>query len=363
MIKIKSRSHNYKVDFIDRIDLVQILNDYDLCIIDENVAQNHYLGENMEKRIFLLPSELNKDMETVLDLLEKFAIHGLNRTSKVICIGGGILQDICTIASSIYMRGIDWDFVPSTLQAMTDSCIGGKSSINLATRKNLIGNYYPPKNIFIDCTLVTSLEYRDIQCGLFEMLKINMVESSSAMENFHSLFASIIGKTANELDIKNLKELISSTLQLKANIVSKDEFDLGVRKLLNFGHTFAHAFEEISNYQIPHGHAVGLGMICAVKYSVMVEDNKIDKRFVVLVQTIKKIFTDSDREYYGKYLDSLESEEFSRRMLGDKKAVGHLVSLIIPINKQLDISKKSFNLEFLDGMRNTLKAASLELEN
>lgn len=363
MIKIESRSHSYKVEFIDRTDLIRILCNYDLCIIDGNVAQNHNLGEMTEKQIFVMPSESEKNMETVLGLLEAFAINGLNRTSKILCIGGGILQDICTMACSIYMRGIDWDFIPSTLQAMSDSCIGGKSSINLAARKNLIGNYYPPKNIFIDCTLASSLEYQDIQCGLFEMLKINIVKISPVIPDFVLLLESIIGKPANELDMKILEKLISDTLQMKADIVSKDEFDQGLRKLLNFGHTFGHAFEEISNYQIPHGHAVGLGMICAVKYSAKIENIKIDKRFEVLLEVIKKIYTNSNREYYSKYLNSVDFDEFARRMLGDKKAVGNVVTLIIPATDQLGIHKKIFDREFIDDMRKTLTAASLELED
>ena len=363
MINIESRAHTYSVHFINRGELIRILENYDLCIIDENVAKVHPLIANIEHKVLFLPIESEKNMASVLEILEKFNYLGLNRKSKILCLGGGILQDICTMACSIFMRGIEWDFVPTTLQAMTDSCIGGKSSINLGSRKNLIGNYHPPKNIFIDSTLISTLNYEDIQCGFMEMLKINMLEESARLETFFVLFRSIIGKSASAIDSNILEKLLLSTLQIKSTIVTEDEFDLGLRKLLNFGHTFGHAIEEISNLEIPHGHAVGLGMMCATKYSTDIEKSFLSERFSILLELIKEVFESYDKKFYSEYLRSLPYEQLSEKMLGDKKTVRKQISLIIPVSDNLVLFETKFDYLFVEAIKKTLIGVSIELEN
>jgi 3-dehydroquinate synthase len=362
MIQISSRGYDYFAQIKNSSEINFALSNYDICVVDANVIKSGWL-QNLEVPIFeILPAEGKKNLDSVQLLLEKFASVGLNRKSRVICIGGGVLQDLCTLVCSLYMRGIDWDFVPSTLQAMGDSCVGGKSSVNLGTRKNVIGNYFPPKNIFLDTTLIQSLSYQDIQCGLLEILKINMLQTEVELSNFFQLFSQVVGKASKEIDPESLKFLVYTTLQLKAQIVTRDEFDLGERRLLNFGHTFGHAVEEFSNFKIPHGHAVGLGMLLSLQYSNEILGSRTGSRFQQMNNQIKKIFGCESRQKYIEFLKSMKFQEFSAIMLGDKKSVGEHLNLIIPNKDSLEIYTTKYSRDFEISVKKTIDFTILDLE-
>ena len=212
-------------------------------------------------------SEEEKNLDTVKDILTSLAEFGITRGDQIIAVGGGALQDLVTLSASIYMRGIDWHFVPTTLMSMLDSCIGGKSSINLGEYKNLIGNFYPPKMILIDPGFLTTLNSIDIASGLAEGVKICFAAGKETASKFE--FLSNEWKSSGSSD--SILDAIFLCLHSKKWFVEIDEFDKKERKLLNFGHSFGHALESASGFAIPHGVGVFIGM-----YSAILRSNQVD---------------------------------------------------------------------------------------
>ena len=207
--------------------------------------------------------EDGKNLQTVAAVIERMRDLGANRHSRLLAVGGGIVQDVATFAASSYMRGIEWTYCPSTLLGMVDSCIGGKSSLNVGPYKNIAGNFYPPGRVLIDTDFCASLPAVQKIEGLCEAVKICYASQDHAFESYlaQAATADLLAHTAS------LDNVIVLSLQTKKFFIETDEFDNGVRLLLNFGHTFGHAIEGASDFRISHGVAVGLGMLCAARFS------------------------------------------------------------------------------------------------
>ena len=245
-MEIKSSLRNYKVNFIENLydSIVSIYNPNDVIFVDENVTLPILPKEF--KVIKLTVSEFTKSLENIPNIIDNLP-KGFNKTNKLIAIGGGITQDVISFVSSILFRGIDWVFYPTTLLSQGDSCIGGKTSINYKNSKNQLGGFYPPQQIFIDPDFIKTLPSNDITSGLGEMLHFYLTSSRKDYKYF--------------LDNKSkLKLLTKRCLKIKKHFIEIDEFDKGERLLLNYGHTFGHAIEGVTRYNIPHGIAVSLGM-------------------------------------------------------------------------------------------------------
>lgn len=209
--------------------------------------------------------EINENIKTLdgaSTILMELARLGVVRGNILVAVGGGALQDLVTLTASIYMRGLDWIYVPTTLMSMLDSCIGGKSSINLGPYKNLLGNIYPPSNVFIDKGFLTTLNKIDIASGLAEGVKICFASSPLESEKFKELITSWRSTLKSEF----LEQAIFLSLEKKQWFVEIDEFDKKERKLLNFGHSFGHALEAATAFLIPHGIGVFIGMHAAISY-------------------------------------------------------------------------------------------------
>ncbi|MEI8156273.1 MAG: 3-dehydroquinate synthase family protein [Burkholderiales bacterium] len=204
-----------------------------------------------------------KNLQTVASVIERMRILGANRHSALLAIGGGIVQDVATFAASSYMRGIEWAYCPTTLLGMVDSCIGGKSSLNVGAYKNIVGNFYPPERVLIDTDFCSTLAPMQMTEGLCEAVKICYASRGPEFAQYLNMAAG----AAMLSDTTRLSEMINLSLQTKKTFIEADEFDNGVRLLLNFGHTFGHAIEGASAYRISHGVAVGLGMLCAARLS------------------------------------------------------------------------------------------------
>ena len=257
---IKSTSGAYQVT-LGRSLLQNLINKHpdSIFLIDQKLIKHFNL--DFKKRILVDALEKNKSLEQIPNILIKMKKLDANRKTHLIAIGGGIVQDIGTFVSSIYMRGISWTYLPSTLLGMVDSCIGGKSSINLEGYKNLIGNFYPPKDIMVDLDFLNSLEADQVVGGLLEAVKICFARGDRE-------FMSYINLNVNLPLSKNKEELVVSlSLKTKKWFIEKDEFDQKERLLLNYGHTFGHALEAGTNFAISHGVAVGIGMIVANRFS------------------------------------------------------------------------------------------------
>ena len=201
---------------------------------------------------YVIPAgEKSKSAENYITLLNKLAEDGFTRKDAVITFGGGVVGDLGAFAASTFMRGITLIALPTTLLSMVDSSVGGKTAINLEKGKNLCGTFYQPSAVYINLGFLKTLPEKEIKCGLGEILKYRYLSENPKDIN------------ADKID----EELIYNCLKIKAKIVEKDETEFGIRKLLNLGHTFAHALEKASDYKISHGECVAKGLYFALKLS------------------------------------------------------------------------------------------------
>jgi 3-dehydroquinate synthase len=217
--------------------------------------------------IFLLPSgEANKNLATVSTMYDELIENEFDRASFIIALGGGIVGDVSGfIASSLY-RGLPFIQIPTTLLSQVDSSVGGKVGVNHAAGKNLIGAFYQPKTVLIDPTVLKTLDRRELICGYGEILKYGFIKDADFLDLCLENKAAI-------LDLKDLElvaDIIERSVEIKAEIVAKDETESGHRMLLNFGHTVGHAIEKSCGFgHFLHGEAVILGMCAALKLSQM----------------------------------------------------------------------------------------------
>lgn len=233
-----------------------------ILLCDENLP-THYPWLRHESCLHIQAREEFKTLDTVGMLIEQLRQHGATRSTRIIATGGGIVQDVATFVASCYMRGIGWDYVPTTLLGMVDSCIGGKSSINVGSYKNIAGNFYPPDAVWVDTRFCSTLSPAQMVEGLCEAVKICYASTDDAFDRYLALASS--GDLLRDQAL--VAHVIGLTLATKKNFIEEDEFDNGIRLLLNFGHTFGHALEGASGYRISHGIAVGLGMLASLSFS------------------------------------------------------------------------------------------------
>jgi len=231
-----------------------------IYLVDAFVAAS-FVGTAIDP-IVIVADEPAKSLDRMPAIIEAIKARGATRGTTLVAIGGGVVQDIATFVASVYMRGITWLYAPTTLLSMTDSCIGGKSSVNVGKYKNIVGTFHPPLRILIDLDFVQSLSAEQRVAGLCEAAKICFCRGPATFEQYLALAPSV---TADEATFGAVVEL---SLRSKKWFVEIDEFDRRERLILNFGHTFGHAIETASDYAIGHGIAVGLGMLAALDLGV-----------------------------------------------------------------------------------------------
>lgn len=198
--------------------------------------------------------ETSKSFDTLQTVLKAMRDLKMDRKDCVVAVGGGVVGDLAGFASSVYMRGVDFYNVPTTVLSQVDSSIGGKTAINFDGIKNIIGAFYQPKAVLVDTSLLSSLPKRQISNGLAEAVKMSLTSDEKLFEKFE--------KYSYEEILRNLEEIIIASLQIKKDIVEKDEKETGLRRILNFGHTFGHAVESQTDMQqFYHGECVAIGMI------------------------------------------------------------------------------------------------------
>jgi 3-dehydroquinate synthase len=253
---IKSFYTNYALSFSDVINT-----DYDFIISDNNIYKL-YTSLFKTHPILINAIESNKNIESALNVCKELLSQNVKKNSKVLVLGGGITQDICGFAMNILFRGINWTYIPTTLLAQADSCIGSKTSLNLDSYKNIIGTFYPPTNIVIDCNFLETLDKKDFFSGIGEVVKLHLIGGAGMFSKFNISLSQILNR-----DIKQVKNAIKQCLDIKKLFIEEDEFDIGKRQILNYGHTFGHAIESETNYSIPHGIAVIYGIMIANKIS------------------------------------------------------------------------------------------------
>ena len=210
--------------------------------------------------LFLAASEEEKSLDRAPALIERLRGGGANRSTHLVAVGGGVIQDISAFVASVYMRGLAWSYVPTTVLAMVDSCIGGKSSINVGPYKNLVGTFHPPQHIYVDPALAETLPRDQFASGLIEAAKICFCRGREAFARY------LVHNPSISMSTDALEGVILESLHAKKHFIEIDEFDKKERLLLNFGHTFGHALEGASHYGIPHGIGVGLGILCSLAF-------------------------------------------------------------------------------------------------
>lgn len=292
-MNIKSSIKNYNVYFSDNFiqSLDSIYNQGDIIVVDNKVYSP--LLEKY-KCVKLDISEKSKEFSNISNILNDI-IGNFNKTNKLIAIGGGITQDITGFISSILFRGVSWVFFPTTLLAQGDSCIGGKTSINFNSYKNQLGNFYPPNQVFVCSNFLSTLPDNAINSGMGEMLHFFLVSGNKDYNFFI--------KNKN-----NLTKLTKRCLQIKKSYIEIDEFDKKERLILNYGHTFGHAIEFVTDNKIEHGIAVSLGMDVAnyisyrKKYITLDMFKEIQRNLAVIYKDI--ILPDMD-----KFIEALKKDK------------------------------------------------------
>jgi 3-dehydroquinate synthase len=254
--EIKASSGSYPVE-VGRGLVAMQLQRYEnpIVLVDERLLDR--LPTSCTRVISLVATEDQKSLSRIPDIILELRKLGANRSSHIIAIGGGVIQDIATFVCSIYMRGLSWSYMPTTMLGMADSCIGGKSSINVGGLKNLVGNIYPPNRVSVDTDFVTTLSADQTVGGLIEAAKICFARSYEAFCIYEQL------SPGYPLSPEHAETLLVYSLDVKRWFIEVDEFDKKERLLLNYGHTFGHAVEAASGFGIAHGLAVGMGIIAA----------------------------------------------------------------------------------------------------
>lgn len=318
--KIRSDSGEYSVHIGKRISEAKLGNDADRIILCDEIFAPTY--QNATNRVIGIAAlESSKSLEQIADVVVGLRLHNANRGSHIVAIGGGVIQDVATFVASIYMRGLQWSYCPTTLLGMVDSCIGGKSSINVGQYKNIVGNFYPPENIFIDLGFIETLDQVQLVAGLCEAVKICFAHPGDAFERYIDLNPSPTWPTAD------FSELISLCLTTKRWFIEIDEHDANERLLLNFGHTFGHAIEGASNFEIPHGVAVGIGMLAAISFAHLNGHfSTPPNRVALLERHIRELLAMVPSNWSHK----IAAEQLMDRFLSDKKHLRDHLVLIAP---------------------------------
>ena len=293
----------------------------DLVLIDTYVHE-HVLGSNSESTIAVPGNEETKTLSGCEAILKQMNALGTKRGDVLVAVGGGAIQDAATLVASLYMRGIPWVYCPSTAMAMADSCIGGKSSINVAGIKNLVGNIYPPQRVVIDPSLAAGLPIEAKVSGLGEAVKICFAAGPESFDRYLEL------AEAPEAfgEGPATEDLLLHVLSAKKWFIEIDEFDKKERQLLNFGHTYAHALESATGFALPHGVAVAVGVLGAIAHPA----SAVSTATVAL----RDYCTDLLSPVQGLVVaaaDRIDWAVFDRAVLTDKKGTRDGIRVVLPV--------------------------------
>lgn len=312
----------------------RIIKEFDLkkylVVISEKVYKLYgkQLGFGTDEIFILKDGEIQKNFKNYQKILQCCEKKGLNRKSALIAIGGGVVGDITGFAAATYMRGITFIQVPTTLLACVDSSVGGKVAIDTDYGKNIVGAFYQPHAVYINLQFLNTLDETQYKSGLAEVVKYAFIEKSCGARFDFGLFdfLSVHSQKILEKDLRFIEKVIKVCIELKIAVVSKDEKEAGLRKILNFGHTYGHALEKISNYKtFTHGEAVAYGMHFMFNYAHKQKIIDANYREMALMLLHKFGFYDRAFKYSGQKLLQI--------MQNDKKAENNVIKIILPTMK------------------------------
>lgn len=348
-LTIRSHLRDYGVHFVEdlAVPLRELADGNAFFVIDALVwriyAPALQAAVGSDRLLTVEAAETNKTLDKVREIIETLVDRRVRRGDRLVAVGGGIIQDVTAFAASITYRGIEWSFLPTTLLAQADSCIGSKTSINLGDRKNLVGNFYPPSDIYIDTGFLESLSVDDIKSGIGEILHYYIYANDDALDDLLRDYATLIR------DRRLLSTHIRRSLEIKRSVIEADEFDRGERNKFNYGHTFGHALESVTGYAVKHGQAVTVGMDLA-NYMSATLGLMSDERFRDLHRRLSVNFPEYD-------LATIDLEAYFMALSKDKKNVGDNVGCILAqdvgilLKRQLpmdDIFRETIRRYFLE---------------
>ena len=319
-IKADARSYEVSIQAGAAMEHLRSLGGGTLAICDEIFADRY---KNLSCLVMSVPAlESRKTLDEAARLVEAARAAGFTRSGKIVAVGGGIIQDVACFVASIFMRGVGWSYLPTTVLGMVDSCVGGKSSINVGKYKNLAGTIHPPDRVLVDPGFAQTLTIDHFAGGLCEAAKICYARGGGVFNDYLALEA------RPSMNAAALAEVVLLSLKAKRWFIEIDEFDRKERLTLNFGHTFGHAIESASNYAINHGAAVGVGMLCALEFAsargmighdVLLE--RLREHTLALLETVPDLPTEFAR---------LDMSGFEQALLSDKKHTPDRLTLVLP---------------------------------
>ena len=256
---MQSHAGPYRVEFADEpLPPFDELSRGAHVLVDERVGRLHAGALSPVLHSYptlrIEASEAAKSLEQFPGYVQALVSGGIRRGDTIVAVGGGVVQDIACFLSATLMRGLEWWFVPTTLLAQADSCIGSKSSINVGDLKNLLGTFTPPAYVHVWAGYLETLEERELHSGVGEMLKVHAIEGPESFDRIALDYGLLFE------DAGVMQRYVRASLEIKRRIIEEDEFDRGPRNVMNYGHSFGHAIESATLFAIPHGIAVTIGM-------------------------------------------------------------------------------------------------------
>ncbi|MFB3894705.1 MAG: 3-dehydroquinate synthase [bacterium] len=269
--------------------------------------------------IFAIPDgEWYKNLDVVRDLYSRLLEQGFDRNSAIVALGGGVIGDLAGFVAATYLRGIPFIQIPTTLLAQVDSSVGGKVGVNLLEGKNLVGSFYQPILVLIDPTVLTTLPERELKSGLAEVIKHGVIYDTAFFGWLEKNIPQIL-----DLDLQCLTTIIARSCEIKAEVVSLDEIEHGLRAILNFGHTIGHAIETLTGYErYRHGEAVAIGMVAAGKLAQSITRfNPQESIRLINLINATGLPTAIPNLAISKFLDTIYR---------DKKITNHMLRMVLP---------------------------------
>ncbi|EDM24508.1 3-dehydroquinate synthase [Caminibacter mediatlanticus] len=311
-IKTPSKTYNIIIDKLPKLNFdrkVAVITNHKIAGLHINYLTNNLSAK--ELHIITLPDgEEYKNWQNIEFILDRLFDAKFDRNSLLIAFGGGVVGDMTGFAASIFLRGVDFIQIPTTLLAMVDSSVGGKTGINNKYGKNLIGSFYQPNAVYIDTHFLSTLPKREFAAGTAEIIKMAVMFDKDFFEKIKN----------NSI---SLEKMIKRAVELKAEVVNQDEKEKGIRSVLNYGHTFGHVIENLTNYKtFLHGEAVAIGMVMA---------NELSKTLGYLseneAEEIKQVLKKNNLPIDFK-IENIE--EFYNHFFLDKKTSNNKIKFIIP---------------------------------
>ncbi len=275
-------------------------------------------GLKSARPLFVPPGENSKSVMMVEKVAAELLEKGADRRSLLVAFGGGVVGDLGGFVASTYMRGIDCVQVPTTVLAQVDSSIGGKTAVNVRAMKNLVGTFYPPRMVLAEPAVLASLDERSFRSGFFEVVKHAILSGPVFFKELELKASKLLPKQA-----RGLEQILARAAKVKVEVVSRDEREAGLRRVLNLGHTFGHALEEASGYRrFLHGEAVGWGILLVSRLAELlgVLEPAVGERIACLVRQVSPLPT----------LRGLRVSRILELLPQDKKAVGGRICWVIP---------------------------------